>query len=534
MKNLLPVSLLLSFHLFAAAQVLEVGQLNDILSEPSGIEAIYNPNTGQFDYWGNNDANHPEVIFSFRLDNLSDMTRDLNVTESYVDWEDMTTDEQGNIYLGDFGNFVTTEDLQVVKIPNPNSYSGSPPSVEIIEYQYPFAGVQDTEAFFYFENELYIWSKTVSSNANPDLNENHSYCFKIPSSPHPDGAVYTAELVDSFPVILPGDDPTKVKVTAADISPDKKKMVFLGYTRLWIFSCFEGSNFLDGEVTSIELPYRQYEGIGFINNHEVIITKEGKLDDPNFNPKVFYADLSPHIDTSCLECEKTINGNFSQNNMAWSKFEFENGSANLDYSNGEAVLDIQTLGSALWHISLRHKSLVLEKGKTYQLSFSAHADDPREISVVLNNAPGDAQYFYKLENIGTSSTQYNYEFTMSENTNFNSYLIFNVGRDIAHKVYFDDVSLVETSCQASAPTSIETLAINEVQVFPNPFQDHFTVSTDNDTEYEYQIFNSAGAKIKEGALASQMNLKGNGSGLYLLVLTNKSNRQRSVAKIFKQ
>ena len=400
----------------------EVGTMNDIVSEPSGLKLHYNTSNGHFEYWTHNDKGNQDSIYSFQIDDLSTMKRIVDLNVDWVDWEDMTADDTGNIYIGDFGNFNAPDELQIVKMPDPNSFSGNPLAVEIIEYVYPFSGISDTEAMFHHSGYIYTFSKSVSTNSNPDLEDGITYCFRIPDYPAVSVGEHVAELVGTFQTKLVGDtDPGTYRVTAADVSPDKRKVVLMTYERVWVFSCFEDANFFGGTVSHFDVNYRQYEGVSFMNNHEILITKEGSLSDPNYNPKLFYVDLYPWIDGSCIDCEKVRNGGFNEANFAWSKFLYGTGDATLTVTGGKAEMDIHTLGTSLWHINMRHKSLVLETGKTYRISYMAYAENDRPISVILNNRAGDTGYAYFGQDITTVPTYYTHEFTMTEATNYTAY-----------------------------------------------------------------------------------------------------------------
>jgi len=190
------------------------------------------------------------------------------------------------------------DELQVVKIPDPNTYNGLPPNVEIIEFEYPFPGISDAEAMFHLDGSLYIFSKSFNTATNPNLVEGMTYCFRIPDEPSSTvGSSHIAELVGSFQTqVNAGEDVGMYRVAAADISPDKQKMILLCYGRAWVFSCFEGSDFFGGTASHFDMQYRQYEGVSFINNHEIFITKEGNINDPNYNPKMYHLDVFPWID----------------------------------------------------------------------------------------------------------------------------------------------------------------------------------------------------------------------------------------------
>ena len=421
--------------------------MDDIVSEPSGLELIYNPSSGHYEYWVHNDADNLEEIYNFRLNDVAAVIKTIDIGIPYVDWEDMTQDDNQNLYLADFGNKVhdiNPPPLQIIKIPNPNNYSGTVPSSEIIDYQYPTNGVRDSEAIVHLNGNLYTFTKTVSSNSDPSLDENYTYCYKIPDTPNAGGS-HTAILHDEYQVILPGDIPNRFKVTGADLSPDKKKLVLLTYERIWVFSCFTGDDFFGGTSFSFQIPFRQYEGISFINNHEIVITKEGSAADPNYNPRAFYIDLFPWIDGSCTECTKLTNGNFSDQDHGWKPLVFSTAAASFDFTNNSAIINVQALGTSQWHVSLRQRGIVLEKNKTYKITYTAHADDDRPISVFINDDANLSQY-YTDQIITTTPSQYVHEFTSGPDNIYNAYLNFGVGSSIAHNIYIDDVKFEEVEC----------------------------------------------------------------------------------------
>ncbi len=428
--------------------LVEIGQLDDVISEPSGLIFHYNTQNGHFEYWANNDYGNTDSIYSFQIDDLTTPKRILDINVDWVDWEDMTSDDAGNFYIADFGNFNQQDELQIVKISDPNGYGGSPPSVDLIKFDYPVNQYTDAEAIVHHQGFLYIFIKSVNPANNPVLVDGITYCFRIPDTPAPTGGTHMAELWGEFETKLAGDDDTgNYRVTAADISPDGRKLVLMTYSRIWVFSCFDNADFFDGTVSHFDVPYRQYEGVTFINNHEIVISKEGSAANPNYNPKLFYIDLFPWIDGSCIDCEKFHNGNFEESQLGWSKFTFGTATANLNINNGIASMQVTAPGTSTWHLSLRHKSIVLTAGKTYTIRYKAWADNARSINIYAGNKSGSLSYTYKQQNITTTPAYYTHEFTMSDPTDFNAYLSFGVGNNLTHTVYFDDLSLMEADCE---------------------------------------------------------------------------------------
>ncbi len=420
--------------------------MDPIIQEPSGMAFIYNESNGQFEYWLHNDANNPDQIHALQLDNPLNVQRSVDINNPYIDWEDMAMDDDQNIYLGEFGNFVGANEYEVIKVEDPANYTGALPSKEIIPYEYPTPAIKDNEAMIHLNGMLYIFTKRVQPNLDPAVNDSITYVYKIPDAPLAGGLKHMATLHDQFQVLLPGDSLNRSRICGADISPDKSKVVLITYDRIWILSCFEGDQFFNGTIVSKRLPYRQYEAVSFINNHEIILTKEGAQNNPANEPKIFYLNLYPYLDGACYDCNKVRNGNMSEDNFAWTLFKYANADGNLTFNNGVAEVDITSLGTNQWHLNLRHKSLIAINNKTYKIRYTAWADDSRDISVILNKRDGSESYFYASETLSTVPTVYEYEFTMSSASDFNAYLSFNVGNGLIHKVYFDDIEFLESSC----------------------------------------------------------------------------------------
>lgn len=452
--------IILIFPVIACSQIVNFSSLGELpieLTEPSGMQFIYNPLNGHFEYWIHNDysANYDPLIHAIHLDDITTIKRTIDLDIPYIDFEEMAIDDNEYFYIGDFGNWVYPNDPVVYKFPGPNDFAGTiPPSIEAILYHYPTTGVTDAEAMVHHNDHLYIFSKTVSPNFDPALDPNLTYVYKIPDSPGVGGASHTAVLHDTKQVIFPSDlNPNRYKIVGAAMSPNKKVLTLLSYERIWIFSCFEDDDFFGGTAVSIAINYRQHEAVSFLNNHAVVLTKEGCLDnignpncDVHNNPNIYFLDLWPYIDGACIDCNMLQNGDLQDSNKAWSLFKFGNGDGSLSINNGIATLNVTSLGTSNWHVNMRHKSLVLKNGTRYSIKYTAYADDPRTLSVIANKKDGSLGYAYSSQQITSIPTEYEFEFTMNQPTDYNSYLSFNVGNFIAHKVYLEDISLEEVSC----------------------------------------------------------------------------------------
>jgi len=439
----------------------EVGVLSNILHETSGLKIIFNERTGNFEGWSHNDHENTDSIYSFKMNDLSNITRTINLNMPNSDWEDMATDQEGNLYVGDFGSF-SNSDLHILKLPDPNSFSGAVTSVEKIKFTYPLAGIKDMEAMIVVGDSIYLFSKQIDTMENSNLAEGKTYVFSIPKVPAPGAGTYLAKLTNSIYTrlvidILPGD----YRVTAADISPDNKVLALLCYNRLWIFSCFEGTDFFGGTSRYVDFVHNQKEGIAFRNNHELFITKEGKIGSESI-PKLYYLDIEDWIDDSCLNCNKT--SNVSMNDLyGWTISTSQDASADLSVVNGQAKIDVTVMGDSYSDVNFRQKGLVLVPGKTYEVTFDAYADHSRTITSYVSSDTY-SNYYYDTYAITTSPETYSYEFTVAA-TDYNARISFGLGKEFNHAVYLDNIRLQDKSCDCPITRFFEAPMDNTVEHF---------------------------------------------------------------------
>jgi hypothetical protein len=263
------IGILFSFLLFLSCQ--NFGQLKLIadlpkdLEEVSGTEIV--PKSDLI--WMVNDGGNKPTLFG--LNEKGEIIKDIYVKAKNNDWEDLTSDENGNIYIGDFGNNLNRRKNLSIIIVEQNELDEKNAEVDEIEFEYPdqtkFPPKKknmyfDTEAFFYFKNSLYILTKSRVKG-----NYGKTTLYKIPAKE----GKYTAEIVDEFESCKD----LECWITSADISPNGKKVALLSQKNVLIFSDFNGDKFLSGKVTKIDLIHRsQKESITFKDNNTLLITDE--------------------------------------------------------------------------------------------------------------------------------------------------------------------------------------------------------------------------------------------------------------------
>jgi len=151
-----------------------------------------------------------------------------------------------------------------------------------------------------------------------------------------------------------------------------------------------------------------------------------------------FAKFVPVSGTNLLE-----NGDFSDGLNHWSNYNFtdQGASASIDVIDGKCVVSIKTAGKERYHVQLIRPDISLKKGKKYQLSFDAYAQNQRKAYVKIGQQGGDyLEYFGETFSLSTAPKTFTRTFAMTEKSDNNSRLEFNVGLE-GSNVYIDNVSI---------------------------------------------------------------------------------------------
>ncbi len=221
--------------------------------------------------WMVNDAGNSPILFGINA--KGKIIKTIKVTDENNDWEDLTSDEKGNLYIGDFGNNKNErKNLTILKIKNEDLNSDTPIDAENISFYYPeqkkFPPKKkkryfDCEAFFYLNDSLYLFTKSR-------VEEKHgkTTLYKIPAK----SGEHEAIKIDSYQAPC---DKITCWTTSADISPDNTKIALLTPTAILLFTDFEGTNFLKGKITEIKFDFvTQKESVFFKDNNTLYLTDE--------------------------------------------------------------------------------------------------------------------------------------------------------------------------------------------------------------------------------------------------------------------
>ena len=231
--------------------------------------------------WTIEDQGNENLLFGFNKN--GELIRKIRITNvENNDWEDLSSDDQGNLYIGDFGNNDNErQNLAIYKINAADLNKEEAEASEIVQFYYPEQKdfppkkkdkVFDVESFLVFNNQFYLFTKNRSSDFDGTTSlyriDNNSQT-KLP-----------AKKISEF---VTCDNFNHCAVTSAAISPDKKKVAILSSDKVWVFTDFKDDNFFSGKSKTIELEsFTQKEGLCFETNESVLITDEAEKKGESF------------------------------------------------------------------------------------------------------------------------------------------------------------------------------------------------------------------------------------------------------------
>lgn len=189
------------------------------------------------------------------------------------DWEDITKDQQGNLYIGDFGNNNNDrKDLCIYKINKESLTSEDATPAYKVSFSYPEQQsfppkkkemFYDVEGFFEFKNNFYLFTKNRSKGF-----DGTTFLYKIPNKQ----GTHKAQKLAEFKTC---DNFNTCAITSAAISPDETKVVLLCHDKIWLFDNFKNDSFLSGNVKELDLEHNsQKEAICFKDNSSLLIADE--------------------------------------------------------------------------------------------------------------------------------------------------------------------------------------------------------------------------------------------------------------------
>lgn len=240
-------------------KVSKIGRLPAVADESSGL--AYDAERGTL-LTNNDSGGQPEL---YEMDLKGNLLSTIKVPDAQnVDWEDLARSSDGTIYVGDMGNNANKRrDLTIY------AFSPETKTTAAIHIRYadqidfpplPDARNFDCEAFFYYKDHLYLFSKNRSKT---------NQFVKLYESPAQPGD-YTLTVKDSVFV--------KTQVTAADVNPSGTAFALLTYGKILIFGVEKGAIDFSRPKECIKIGKLQEEALVFLNDDDLLLTNEqGKM-----------------------------------------------------------------------------------------------------------------------------------------------------------------------------------------------------------------------------------------------------------------
>jgi beta-glucanase (GH16 family) len=147
------------------------------------------------------------------------------------------------------------------------------------------------------------------------------------------------------------------------------------------------------------------------------------------------------------------NGRFTEGVTPWENWNENGDYAVMSVENEALKLAVANAGSASYSVQAFQQGLKLAKGKTYEVSFKAKADEARKVLIKIGQTYPENGYSYTQYSdtftaaLTGAMNQYSYNFTMNDNDTNNGKITFEAGSidgvAVNTTVYIDDVFIVE-------------------------------------------------------------------------------------------
>ena len=218
------------------------------------------------------DSGNKNDIYAINPEGELDKTITISNAKN-VDWEDITKDKNGNIYIGDFGNNDNDrKDLCIYKI-NKNQLNKDQAFAEYkVSFSYPEQTefppkkkemFYDVEGFIEYQNYFYLFTKNRSKGF-----DGTAYIYKIANKAGTQKPIKIGEFKTC-------SNYNHCVLTSATISPDGKKVVVLSHDKIVLFKGYKGDLFHKGTQMEIKLNhFSQKEAIVFKDNNTLLIADE--------------------------------------------------------------------------------------------------------------------------------------------------------------------------------------------------------------------------------------------------------------------
>ncbi|WP_375181862.1 hypothetical protein, partial [Chryseobacterium sp.] len=212
------------------------------------------------------------------VDRKGNLTSDVLVenTENH-DWEDITKDAAGNIYIGDFGNNENDrQNLSILKVDLKDASQKSTKVIQTTTFHYEGQTefppkksnwLYDCEAFVEMNGNFYLFTKNRSKGFDGTF-----LVFQVPNK----AGDFEAKLIGKLKLSGGYSD---AAITSATINSTKDKIVLLNHKNIQILTGFSADDFSKTKIEKVSLNHNsQKEAVVFADDKTLLIAdeKDGK------------------------------------------------------------------------------------------------------------------------------------------------------------------------------------------------------------------------------------------------------------------
>ena len=222
-----------------------------------------------------NDGGNKSEIYV--VDLKGNFVKKINIDDTKNrDWEDLAQDDEGRLYIGDFGNNDNSREKCQIYILPKNFLEKKKVDPKKITFTYedqkkypPKKSERnyDCEAFFWKDDKLYLLTKCRTKPYSGECR-----IYELPAKP----GKYKAKYKGSIFLCKSGGW-RFCSVTGADYDQKTNTLAILTYSRLYTITDIEDGNFWKGTIRSYSLPVvKQREAICFAGKNKLYLTDEVK------------------------------------------------------------------------------------------------------------------------------------------------------------------------------------------------------------------------------------------------------------------
>ncbi len=222
--------------------------------------------------WTIEDQGNKNVVYGLNLQGK--LVADVLVENAENhDWEDITADARGNLYIGDFGNNDNDrQNLSILKIDLKNADQKSTRMIQETKFNYEGQTefppkksnlLYDCEAFIEMDGNFYLFTKNRSKGFDGTF-----LVFKVPNQP----GDFQAQLVGKLKLKGGYSD---AAITSAAVNSTKNQIVLLNHKNIRVLTGFSPDDFSKAKIRTVSLNHNsQKEAVVFFDDHTLMIADE--------------------------------------------------------------------------------------------------------------------------------------------------------------------------------------------------------------------------------------------------------------------